>query len=203
MSSQETLEDRVRNQDETALAEYLEVVRHRLLAFIGKNMGPALRGKIEPDDIFQEVSIDAVRSLSKIELGDRQPFSWLCQIAERRIVDAHRRFFDAQKRAADREVGLDRRDADGQEAGLVNLLVASMTSPSAAFSRNQKQIKLAAAIETFPAECREALRMRYVENRPTKEIAQVLGKSDGAVRVMLTRTLRKLQELLGPDAAPR
>jgi RNA polymerase sigma-70 factor (ECF subfamily) len=203
MSSQKTLEDRVRNKDETALVEYIDAVRLRLLAFIGKNMSPALRGKIESDDIFQEVSMDAVRSLSKVELGDREPFSWLCQIAERRIVDAHRRFFDVQKRSADREVALERQQSDGQEGRLINLLVASMTSPSAAFSRDQKQIQLAAAIETFPTECRDALRMRYVENRPTKEIAKLLGKSDGAVRVMLTRTLHKLQELLGPDAAPR
>jgi RNA polymerase sigma-70 factor (ECF subfamily) len=38
--------------------------------------------------------------------------------------------------------------------------------------------------------------MRYVENRPSKEIAEVLQKSDGAVRVMLTRSLRQLEELL-------
>ena len=41
--------------------------------------------------------------------------------------------------------------------------------------------------------------MRYVENLPSKEIAQRLGKTDGAVRVMLTRSLSKLQELLGTE----
>ena len=29
-----------------------------------------------------------------------------------------------------------------------------------------------------------------------------LGKTDGAVRVMLTRSLARLQQLLGPEAAP-
>jgi len=32
---------------------------------------------------------------------------------------------------------------------------------------------------------------------PSKEIAEKLGKSDAAVRVMLTRSLKKLQEMLG------
>ena len=40
------------------------------------------------------------------------------------------------------------------------------------------------------------LRLRYLEGLPSKEIADRLGKSDGAVRVMLTRSLDKLQKLL-------
>ncbi|MGH7129717.1 MAG: RNA polymerase sigma factor, partial [Planctomycetaceae bacterium] len=42
---------------------------------------------------------------------------------------------------------------------------------------------------------------RYVENLPSKEIAQRLGKTDGAVRVLLSRSLGKLQELLSKDTA--
>lgn len=58
------------------------------------------------------------------------------------------------------------------------------------------------ALALLPEDQREAIRLRYVEGLPSKEIAQRLGKTDGAVRVMLTRTLNKLQTLLGPDAAP-
>jgi RNA polymerase sigma-70 factor (ECF subfamily) len=42
--------------------------------------------------------------------------------------------------------------------------------------------------------------LRYVEGLPSKEIARRLGKTDGAVRVLLTRSLRRLQQLVGPDA---
>ena len=75
------------------------------------------------------------------------------------------------------------------------MLVASMTSASQAFSRNQKEIRLLAALEKLPAEHREALRLRYLEDMPSKQIAERLGKTDGAVRVMLTRSLAKLQEI--------
>jgi RNA polymerase sigma-70 factor (ECF subfamily) len=43
------------------------------------------------------------------------------------------------------------------------------------------------------------LRLRYIEGLPSKDIAERLGKSDGAVRVMLTRSLSKLHDLLGPE----
>jgi RNA polymerase sigma-70 factor (ECF subfamily) len=36
-----------------------------------------------------------------------------------------------------------------------------------------------------------------VDGLATKEIAERLGKSDVAVRVMLSRTVQKLQQLLG------
>jgi RNA polymerase sigma-70 factor (ECF subfamily) len=203
MQDETTLEARVRAHDESALVAYIEVVRPRLMAVIEKKMSAALRGKVEAEDILQELSIDCVRALPQIHFDEREVFPWLCKVAERRIIDAQRRFFAVQKRAANREIGLHGAADDDGAGGLINLLVASMTSPSAAFSRDRKEFQLAAAIDSLAEENRLALRMRYVENKPTREIAAELGKSDGAVRVMLTRSLKKLQKILGPDAAPR
>ena len=202
---QQQLIERIRTGDEAALADFIELRRAAWTAFIERNLSTALRRKVEADDIFQEASVDCIRALSKVDLSERDPFSWLCQMAERRIIDAHRRFFGAQKRDAAREAPISTPGSpdETQKGGVIDLLVDSMTSPSAAFSRDQRQVNLLVAIEQLPEECRTALRMRYVENLPTKEIAASLGKTDGALRVMLTRSLKKLQELLGPDSAPR
>ncbi len=199
MSDEESqLVARLRQGDTNALVEFLTFRNRHLLAFIERQLGPALRRKLEPEDILQEVSIEAVRSLSSIDLTERDPFSWLCQVAERRIIDAHRRFFEAQKRDAGREASLGA-SGDSKQAAIVDLLVASMTTASQAFSRNLREVKLLEALQKLPEDQRNALRLRYVEGLPSKEIAERLGKSDGAIRVMLTRSLGKLQELLGPD----
>lgn len=198
----EALVERVRGGDREALAEFITARRAPLLAYIDKNLGAALRTKIEPEDVLQEVSAEAVRSLSSAPLEDRDPFGWLCQIAQRRMIDAHRRLFGAQKRAAGREVSLATPVGDSSRRELIDMLVASMTTASRAFSRDQKRIRLEAVMQELPTEQREALRLRYVSGLPSKEIAQRLGKTDGAVRVMLTRALDKFQKLLGPDMAP-
>ncbi len=65
--------------------------------------------------------------------------------------------------------------------------------------RDQKQMRVLTALEQLPEEHREALRLRYLEGMPSKQIADKLGKSDGAIRVMLTRSLAKLQQILGTD----
>ena len=196
------LSQRVRRRDPQALAEFLQSHRPQLMAFIERQLGAALRRKVESDDVFQETSAEAVRALPATDLGDRDPFSWLCQIAERRIIDLHRRFFDAQKRDAAREVALGSGGSETGQAGLINMLVASMTTPSKAFSRNAREACLQQALAQLPEDQREALRLRYVESLPSKEIASRLGKTDAAVRVMLTRSLKKLQSLLGEDGRP-
>lgn len=192
--SDEELRRRLRLGEQAALGAFMQRHRGALLAFIERNLGTNLRRKVEPDDIFQEVSVHCVRSLGQVDLAERDPFAWLCQVAERRIVDAHRRFFGTQKRAGAKELPLGAPDT--QHAGLIDLLVASLTSPSEAFSRDQRQIRVIEAIRGLPADHREALRLRYVEGLPSKEVAARLGKSDGAIRVMLTRTLKKLGDLL-------
>jgi RNA polymerase sigma-70 factor (ECF subfamily) len=191
------LEDRIRQKDAEALGEFLRERRPQLMAFIERNLGPSLRTKIDADDLFQEVSVECLRALPNVELGDHDPFSWLCQVAERRIVDAHRRFFTAQKRAAGREVPLaGGSSSDQSQRGLIDLIVASITTPSQAFSRGQREFRLLEALDSLGEEAKQAIQMRYVQGLPSKEIAEQLGKSDGAIRVLLTRTLRKLQELL-------
>ena len=188
---------RLRSGDEGALAEFIEANRPALMGFLHSRIGAHLAKKTEADDILQEASLEACRTLDKAPLDSWDPLHWLFQICERKIIDAHRRFFESQKRDAAKEAALpDTSEAGG---GLANLLAASMTTPSAAFSRDQRQLRMLAALDTLPEDQREALRLRYFVGLPSKEIAQKLGKTDGAVRVMLSRSLGKLQELLAEE----
>jgi len=201
MTDSETdLSERIKLGDQQALVDFIELKRLPLLAFIQRSLSDAMRRKVEPDDILQEVSLSAVNSLDDVELGERDPFSWLCHLGERRIIDAHRRHFGAQKRSGDKEVGLHSPGGATGQRGFIDVLVASMTSPSQAFSRGQREFHLLEALESLPQESRDALRLRYVDGLPSKRIAEQLGKSDAATRVLLSRSLRKLQDILGENS---
>lgn len=178
------------------LAAFMEERRPQLLAYIERRLGDALRAKVEPQDIFQEMAMQALGTGEVPNVPEEAWFSWLCQAAERRIIDAHRRYFGAQKRAAGRELSIDAPSGDTSNRGLVECLAASFTTASQALSRAEREMRLQAAIESLPSDARDALRLRYVDNLPTKEIAVRMGKTDGAIRVLLSRTVNKLQELL-------
>ncbi|MCC9607928.1 sigma-70 family RNA polymerase sigma factor [Blastopirellula sp. JC732] len=198
MSDEAALLEQISTGDVDALAKFIEARKPQLMAYIHRRLGAALKSKVEAEDIFQDSSVEAVRAITPEFPGDKDPFSWLCQIAERKIVDAHRHHFGAQKRDAGRERPLDGRPAGGgdNEIGLVNMLVKSMTTPSKAFSRNARELRLQAALAGLREEQREAIRLKYVEGWASKDIANQLGKTDAAIRVMLTRTLKQLQSVL-------
>lgn len=196
------LVQQIKAGDGDALAKYIVQRTPQLLGFIEKRMSDGLRRRVEPTDILQELTTSAWQALSGVEWGDRDPFGWLCQQAERRIIDAHRRHFGAQKRSASREVNLSAGGSGGDDdsGGMANLLAASITSPSGVLSRQQKEFHMLQALESLPEDARDALRMRYVDGLPSKEIAEKLGRSDGAVRVLLTRSLQKLQDILSHNS---
>ena len=189
----------VRRHDPAALAAYLEQRRPAFFAFVERRLGAALRGKVEPQDILQELAVKALRELPDIDLGDRDPFNWLCHLAEQCIVDGHRHFA-AGKRAAGREVAGNVPAGEGSQ-DLVALLAASLTSPTQAVVRDERTQRLHDALAALPDEQREALRLRYGDGLPTKEVARRLNKTDVATRVLLTRLIHRLQELLGPGEA--
>ncbi len=196
MTNEADLVARIRTGDEQALAQLLEAERPRLLAVVQRQMGDRLKRKVEPDDVLQEAVVHCVKAFADINHQHLDPLAWVHQVCERRVVDAHRRYFGAQKRDANREVALQGGRATETSPALIDMLVNSLTTPSQAFARGQREEQLLAAMKQLSAEQNEVLRMRYVEELPTKQIAEKLARSDGAVRVMLTRSLKRLEKLL-------
>ncbi len=195
-TSHHELLEAIKNGDADSLIQYLELRRGDLLSVILSKMGPALQKKVEAEDIYQEICASAVRSADQIQFTQAGPFNWFCELADRRIVDEQRKFASL-KRDSSRERGIHGKGDD--DIGLVNLLVASITSPSRAFSRQQKEFHLLEAMEQLPDLQKQVLDLRYSQGKSSKQIAERIGKSDGATRVLLTRALKSLKKLLNEN----
>ncbi len=185
--------------DPARFAQWVESQRPRLITMIESKIGNQLRRKLEVEDLLQDATGRAVQSLESADFSGGDPMPWFLQVIEHQIIDAHRFHFGAQKRDASREISANT-PAETGESGhspeLIDLLVASMTSPSQAFSKHVRLDRMHRALESLSQEARQAIQWRYLENLPSQEIASRLGKTDGAIRVLLTRTLKKLQEML-------
>lgn len=194
---------RIKQRDSEALAAYMDQNRDRMCGFIRSITGEHLLAVVEIDDLVQEVSTAALTGLPTAPLDQYEPLQWLQQIARRRVVDAHRFHFDAKRRDVNRQQSLHGQSgsADASSMGMEALLAASMTSPSAAVSRDIRMVRMNEAIEGLSEDQKTAVRMRYVEGLPTKEIATKIGKTDVATRVLLSRSMRQLEQLLA-DVRP-
>ena len=192
----DALTQRLQAQDPTALGPFIKLHEARLLRFIEGKLGTGVRRKVEAEDLLQEVAATAVDALPRYEMGDRDPYGWLCQLAERRIIDTHRRFA-AARRDQDRETSGNAPAQDAsRQMGLIDVLVASLTSPSKVLSRNWRIDRMRQALDELKPDQREAITLRYLKGCSNDEIAERLGRTNGAVRVLLTRSLGKLGDLM-------
>ena len=73
--------------------------------------------------------------------------------------------------------------------------------PAAAVARRDEAARAWRAVDRLPADRRTAVILRFVDELPITEIAVILGRSEGAVRVLLHRALRSVaDDLRGPSA---
>lgn len=191
--------EQIKQNDTAALAQYIQQNLVQLSGFIRSITGEHLLALVEVDDLVQEISATAISSLATAPLEEYSPLDWLKQLARRRVVDAHRFHFDAKRRDANRQQSMNAPSTNSSSSspvGLEQMLSASMTSPSAAFSRDVRMMRMQEAVESLGDEQKQAIRMRYADGMPTKQIAEKLGKTDVAVRVLLSRSMRQLEKVL-------
>jgi RNA polymerase sigma-70 factor (ECF subfamily) len=145
-----------------------------------------LRDHHAAEDVTEHVFLRALAGLSRFEErgdGERSTFRvWLFQIARRAISNERRR---ARRRL---EAPLEVAEA-----------VAAGDDPATVAARREMALRAWDAVQRLPAERRRAVVLRFVEEMTTREIAGVLGRSEGAVRVLMHRALRSVAEELRGD----
>ncbi len=187
----------IQQGDSTSIIEYIENRRRDLMMVILSKMGAGLRSKVEAEDVYQEVCQTAIESFRKVEFDERGPFGWLVELIDRKVIDFKRRFA-SQKRDQSKEISADKPGCNGK-IGFVNLLIASITSPSKAFSRKQKELQVVEALEELTSEQKSVLKLRFGKGLSCKRIAQKIGKTDGATRVLISRSLARLRNVIGSE----
>jgi RNA polymerase sigma-70 factor, ECF subfamily len=93
----------------------------------------------------------------------------------------------ARNVVADRQRARYRRPEEQLEAASA---VASTADPSAEVVRREEASAAWQSVARLPGDRRRAVVLRFVDEMSTAEIAGVLGRSEGAVRVLIHRALR-------------
>ncbi len=161
--------------DGAALDELLGRHQGRLLAFLHFAVGQDLQLFFQPEDVLQETLLEAAKKVPGFE--DRGPASfyrWLVAIARFKVLEA-RRAIRAGKRAAARPMSREP--------------VGSLTSPSQRAMRGERAAQIRDVIHELPAHQARAVRLRYLEGRTVAETAAELKRTEGAVKMLVSRAL--------------
>jgi RNA polymerase sigma-70 factor (ECF subfamily) len=196
----EHLLQRVAQGDEAARGALLERHRGRLRRLIALRLDRRMAARVDPSDVVQETLGEADAKLSEYLRSRPLPFyPWLRALALQRLVDLRRRHVRTQRRSIRREE-LSLPDVPDESAlELVQRLYARGSSPSARLQRHEAGQIVRAALARLRERDREVLVLRHLEQLSIREIAGVLGISEGAVKVRHVRALERLRDLLGED----
>lgn len=159
-------------------------------------MSSVWQSALDPDDVMQVTYLEAFLRIERFQPRHEGSFlAWLTLIAENNLRDAIKEL-ERQKRPNPRH----RVQAGGQDdsyVALVELLGATMTTPSIVAARSELQSALDQALNTLPADYAKVVRLYDLEGRDAKEVAQLMGKSPGAVYMLLARAHDRLRDALG------
>ncbi|MBI3469249.1 MAG: sigma-70 family RNA polymerase sigma factor [Planctomycetes bacterium] len=187
---------RARSGDSAAFTQLFTRHRELLRLVLRSQMSPALRQKADSDDLLQETYLTASQSLPEFRGQNIEAFlRWLQVIAARRVCDAYRRYLGAQKRAARREVSLERMldVARRSTDRLAAQLAAPGASPSQAHRHNEMLVELANAISELPEHYQKVIELRFIREYSLDQISAEIGRSKGAVMMLLARAVERLR----------
>jgi RNA polymerase sigma-70 factor (ECF subfamily) len=184
--------------DPQSRGQLLERHRPRLRRLVAVRLDRRLAARVDPSDVVQDTLAEASRRLDDyLRTRPLKFYPWLRQLAVERLADAHRRHLRAGRRSVTRE------EPPGLPAGsaleLADRLLAAGEGPSAGLRREERRARVRAALGRLPERDREVLVLRHLEQLATAEAAEVLGVSEGAVKVRVVRALQRLRDLLDEE----
>ena len=196
MSEAELIE-RLRTGDTNALAELFALHRAKLRRMVQVRMDRRLNGRIAPSDVLQEAYIDALKRYPHFFDKENQNFfGWLRLVVGQRLTDLHREHVLAKRRDVRQEKPLDVPAGPATSACLAAILVAGLTSPSGVADRNERYLRLEAALDELEPMDREVLALRHFEELSNTDTAAVLGIQPAAASKRYVRALTRLKQIL-------
>jgi RNA polymerase sigma-70 factor (ECF subfamily) len=166
--------ERARAFDVEALGQVYDSYHLRIYRYIYARVGNSSLAEDLTAEVFTQM-LEAIRS----ERTWRESLSgWLYRIAHNLVVDYYRR-----------------RPREGLP--LNEGLVASQETPGVVVEGKLQEASLREAIASLTEEQQQVVTLKFIEGLTNSEVAQLLGKSEGAVKALQYRALVSLARVMG------
>ncbi|WP_236065012.1 RNA polymerase sigma factor [Reticulibacter mediterranei] len=141
-----------------------------------------LPSRMDAEDMLVDVFVVALEQQALLmTLSLEEQRLWLWRVARNRQVDYYRR--------------ASRRQAVALNEVVETLYEDDEQRPENIVLQHEEYHKLQRHFKRLPQLQQEVLRLRFVNGFRSNEIAQLLGKNDGAIRTLISRSLNLLREI--------
>jgi RNA polymerase sigma-70 factor (ECF subfamily) len=176
---EQSLIRRAQQHDPMALTQIYEENFDKIYRYIVLKIGD----RTEAEDMTQQVFLNVLKSISSFKWKGMPFTSWLYRIAHNQVVDYLRK---KSKRAT---VPLD------ESMPFIG------DSPEHAAEQKIEIEGLAIAAQKLTSAQREVISLRFAAEMSVAEVAEVMGRSEGAVKALQHSAIIALRKLLSPAVA--
>jgi RNA polymerase sigma-70 factor (ECF subfamily) len=166
--------ERAREYDTQALAEIYDKYAEAIYRYLYR----LLRDASEAEDLTSEVFLRLLQALGTSRAPRDRLQGWLYSVARNLAMDWFRR--EGARNALE----------------LNEELVANGDSPSAAVEERQIRQRLGVALARLTPAQQQVILLRFGEGLRIADVSRLMGKSEGAIRVLQHRAVKRLSKLL-------
>lgn len=171
-------------RDQAAFSELYTLYFERIYRYVRLKLGTAS----EAEDITSIVFFNAWRTIDRFSPQRDTSFAaWLFRIARHAVIDRYRRARDTLSL-----------DSTEEQPAITH--AAILPGPEALVERQIDIDELYAALRRLNPEQREVVLLRFVEGLSAREVGDIMGKHEGAVRGMQFRAIESLRRILAPHS---
>lgn len=163
--------------DDAALADLYQRHVYTLLSFIRRYVST----REDAEDVLLEVFLAAMERNALMGLSEGEQLAWLRRVAHNKCIDLYRRSV--------------RRPAIPLESALDTLYEDEEQAPEQIALRTEEYALLRDSLVHLPEQQQAVLRLRFADGLRSPEIARRLNKSEGSVRMLLSRSLNHLRQV--------
>jgi RNA polymerase sigma-70 factor, ECF subfamily len=172
---------RVIKGDVEAYGELYNLCLYRIYRYVFNQVGSTALA----EDITEEVFIRAWKAIKTCQGKEHTFIPWLYRIAHNYTIDTYRK--------------------GHKEVPVGNIYLTDSIIPENEIERNQELQEVLEAVKNLPEMQKQVILLKYLEGIDNSEISRILGKREGAIRVLQMRALHNLRAIFnsGKDSYDR
>lgn len=174
VTSEKRLLERAKAYDSAALAKLYDQYAPRMYAYIYRRVGdPALA-----EDLTSELFVRMLRAIQNDRAWRRSFSAWLYRAAHNLVVDHYRRQHPQQPVVLD------------------EMVASADDNPATAVEQSLAAEQLRKALVKLTWDQQQVLALRFGEGLRTRKVAQIMGKTVGAVEALQRRGVAALRRIM-------
>lgn len=166
------------NNKDAAFQKLVHLYKERLYWHI-RSM---VKNHDDADDVLQNTFIKVFKGIKKFK-GNSKLFSWMYRIATNESIT----FLNSKARKMNVS-------SEELQEKMINNLESDVY-----FEGKKIQLKLQKAIATLPEKQKQVFNMRYLEEMKYREIAEILGVSEGSLKSNYHHAVKKVETFIKKD----